>query len=97
MKRLIFKSRKKIVIAFLALWAIGPIALTACSDLLDASERGKKAAQEFCNCLEEKEETACEEEFGKKYQNETSDDFIDAFNKEGAKCGAHAELKKIGY
>jgi hypothetical protein len=84
---------KKNVIVFLVLSATVSILFPACSEFLDAEERGKKAAEEFCDCLEKKTESSCTKEFEKKYKNETSDEFINAFNKTGAKCGAKAYKK----
>jgi uncharacterized protein YxeA len=85
---------KKTVIVFLVLLAVASIGFFACDDILDAEERGKKAAEEACECLKKKSESACTKEFEKKYGDETSEEFINAFNKEGSKCGAKAYLKK---
>ena len=62
-----------------------------CEESESAADRGKTAASEFCNCLDEGyTKDKCNEKFHDKYGNNFSDEFINAFNKEGDKCDIQA-------
>jgi len=61
-----------------------PIVFTSCED--DYEAQGTKAAKEFCDCLKKSSFSKCNDNFKKKYEKNTSQDFIDAFNEEGKKC-----------
>jgi len=63
----------------------------ACNDVSTSSDNGTKAAKEFCNCLDDGNSVSkCSNDFHDKYGNSFDDDFINAFNKEGDKCGITA-------
>jgi hypothetical protein len=64
---------------------------SACEESEDDSEKGKTAAAEFCNCLDEGYTMSkCNEKFHDKYGKNFSTEFINAFNKEGDKCDIKA-------
>ena len=50
------------------------------------ADKGKNAAKEFCNCLDESSFVKCEDKFQGKHGNKFSAEFIKAFNKEAEKC-----------
>ena len=64
--------------------------LTSCEDEEKNAANGKKAAVEFCDCLDKgNSKSECESALTGKYSKSeyTSDDFIKAFNEEGKSCG----------
>lgn len=58
----------------------------------DNETLGKKAAREFCECLDDYSSSECEDKLKSKYKESEyiSDAFIDAFNEEGKSCGIKA-------
>lgn len=66
----------------------------SCEDEEYDENRGRKAAKEFCDCLDDGYTMKkCNEKFESKYKYEDSEAFIDGFNAEGAKCGISASRK----
>jgi spermidine/putrescine-binding protein len=56
------------------------IALSAC-DTLNSEEKGRKASEEFCECMEDNSKSECEDELNDNYGSYAGDDeFVDAFN-----------------
>lgn len=84
---------KKIILSVeIALLITVSLAFLSCDDE-DNEALGKKAAREFCECLEDGNSSSkCEDKLKSKYKelDYTSDDFIEAFNEEGKSCGIKA-------
>jgi len=65
-----------------------------CDEFETDADKGKKAAGEFCDCLNEGYSVSkCNEKFHDKYGKNFSEGFITAFDKEGKKCNIKVEKK----
>lgn len=64
--------------------------LVSCEDDEKNADSGRKAAIEFCECLDnDNSKDYCEDALTDKYSKAeyTSSEFIEAFNEEGKSCG----------
>lgn len=86
MKRKMKVLLPALAVAFLAFWA--------CDELLTSEERGKKAAEEICDCMKSKSQSKCEDELNSKYRYYVDDeDFIKSVNSSNT-CGITIYKKK---
>lgn len=91
MKNKNYRMKKTFIIIFTIFLFIISFSLTSCEDD-DSEDLGRQAAMEFCDCLDDGGSLSeCNDEFKDKYRYKTDEDFINAFNSEGAKCNINIE------
>ncbi|MDR3220282.1 MAG: hypothetical protein LBU22_15130 [Dysgonamonadaceae bacterium] len=86
--------KKKLIKSIISIVPMGLIIIfTTCDELDSLSEKGRKAADEFCDCYKNNSKEDCLENLKDKYTSfdYKSDDFITAFN-EASDCGIQLEL-----
>jgi hypothetical protein len=91
MKKQEMKKRVPCILSVILSVALSIAWCSSCDDLDSEADKGKKAAEEFCDCLDDGYTVSkCNEKFHSNYGNNFSNDFIEAFDKAGKKCDIKA-------